>query len=99
MLKINENKQGLQISFGEIEILCHSSENPAFFIGKGCSTYEMYHGNFEFTNELESKYPLVNFQIVEKTPETAVNNAVIFSGYDSTSFFSGFNYGFPIYWF
>jgi len=72
MLTLTENKQGLHIRFGEIEILRHSSENPAFIIGKGRSTYEMYHGNFEFTNELESKYPLVNFQIVEKTPETAV---------------------------
>jgi len=72
MLTLTDYNQALHIRFGEKEVFHHSPENPSFFIGKGCSTYEMYHGNFDITNELESKYPLVHFEIIENKLETAV---------------------------
>ena len=72
MLTLTDHNHALHIRFREKELFHHSPENPSFFIGKGYSTYEMYHGNFDITNELESKYPLVHFEIIENKLETAV---------------------------
>src|SRR6056297_2719856 len=63
MLTFVENNQELYIRFQGKLIIYHSQKKPAFFMGEGFSSYEMYHGNFDIRSELESKIPLINFHI------------------------------------
>ncbi len=71
MLNVKENNQELKIAFNGKLIIKHSPNNPSFFLGKGISKYDMYHGNFEISTELESKYPLADFEILESSPNNA----------------------------
>jgi alpha-glucosidase len=72
MITIVETNHELHIDFNGKPVIHHSLEKPAFFIGKGFSTYEMYHGNFDIRSELESKIPLINFKVIESNQTQAL---------------------------
>src|SRR6056297_2306476 len=72
MLTFVENNQELYIRFQGKLIIYHSQKKPAFFMGEGFSSYEMYHGNFDIRSELESKIPLINFEIIKAEQKKAL---------------------------
>lgn len=65
MLELRTSDKALEIFFKKEIILKHSNQQPAFIVGNGNCTYEMYHGNFDITDELESKYPLDSYEVLE----------------------------------
>jgi alpha-glucosidase len=72
MIKIIEGTSHLDIYFKDKKIISHTEELPTFSIGKGSAEFDMYHGNFDITSELESKYPLKHFEVIEATENDAV---------------------------
>jgi len=72
MFTIVETNHELHIDVNGKPIIRHSLEKPAFYIGKGFSKYEMYHGNFDISSELESKIPLMDFEIIESNQTQAL---------------------------
>ncbi|MBK2357338.1 alpha-glucosidase [Francisella hispaniensis] len=58
MLKVNNNNNELEIVYDNITLIKHSTEKPAFFIGKGQDSMEMYRGNFNISDYISERLPL-----------------------------------------
>ncbi|MGL5956357.1 MAG: alpha-glucosidase [Brevinema sp.] len=58
MLKSELKNNHLKIWLGNILILEHYSEKPAFFVGQGTEEVKMYRGNFRIKDRTDEKTPL-----------------------------------------
>lgn len=81
MFRVLNSKNRLQIYLEEILLIDHSKERPSIFLGKGYETFDMYHGNFEITDELEERIALRDWRVKENLPEDVI---VVF-GRDSST--------------
>ncbi|MBM7558719.1 alpha-glucosidase [Marinitoga aeolica] len=60
---IIDKDNGFEIIIGKNKLLSHSKENPSIFLGYGKEKIDMYRGNFDINDYLESRIPLRNFNI------------------------------------
>lgn len=72
MIKIVEGTEELEIFFKDRKLIKHSEGFPAFSFGNGKAVFDMYHGNFDIKNALESKYPLRHFEVIEAGERNAI---------------------------
>lgn len=66
-MKIISNENSFEVFINDhINIISHSKENPAFYIGLGEANYDMYRGNFKINDNLINKFPLTDFKVDSK---------------------------------
>ena len=68
-LKLIEENGQLKIFFKDRLIIQHDRDLPAFSLGNGKGYYKMYHGNFDISEELISKFPMKEYERIEETDE------------------------------
>lgn len=63
MLNLTEKENSFKIELNGKTIIKHSVDSPFVFVGEGEAEYKMYRGNFEIENYLQSRIPLIYFEI------------------------------------
>ena len=58
MLAVKTDNESLILSLGGREILVHTPENPALFLGKGEESIRMYRGNFDVSDRVSERVAL-----------------------------------------
>ncbi|MFZ5946283.1 MAG: alpha-glucosidase [Bacillota bacterium] len=66
MLVLNQQGESLEISFKDYKIIKHSSEAPFLIVGKGKAKYEMYKANFTIEENLQEKFALTDYEVLEE---------------------------------
>ena len=64
MLTIKTSEGSLFLCLDGREILCHTAQSPALFLGRGEETIRMYRGNFDISDRLSERVPL-HFALME----------------------------------
>lgn len=65
-MKFKRFDSGFKIEANNLEIFSHSLENPMIFVGIGNEEVDMYRGNFKIQDNLFSRIPLYNFEIIKE---------------------------------
>lgn len=71
-MKIDVNQHGFQISDAGRVVLTHSADQPAFFVGVGHETMDMYRGNFDIEDYVEQREALRHSTVSESNGDTRV---------------------------
>lgn len=64
-MKLTYNEDCFTITLNGVIVINHSKDNPCLYVGTGNSNFDMYRGNFEITDQLQSRIPLSRFMIEE----------------------------------
>ncbi|WP_083004945.1 alpha-glucosidase [Halomonas sp. GT] len=64
-MQVTYQRDQLRLSMGGEDLLVHTPESPAFFIGYGREKMEMYCGNFEIQDYLESREALRHVTVTD----------------------------------
>lgn len=59
-------ENGLAIEHNGKQLLYHSPDNPAFFVGIGHEKMDMYRGNFNIEDYLEARTPLIESELIKQ---------------------------------
>ncbi|MDE4974103.1 alpha-glucosidase, partial [Francisella tularensis subsp. holarctica] len=78
MLKVNNySNHELEIIYNNITLIKHSTEKPAFFIGTGQDSMEMYRGNFNISDYITERLHLETIRKDSNTFELFYNGKLI----------------------
>ncbi len=69
MIKLVAEDEKFVLSFKNHPVIIHSTESPAFHVGKGRGRYKFYYGLFKIKDKLNQKRPCRNFRVTENSPE------------------------------
>lgn len=72
IMRLDINKTSFSVEHKEKTLLVHTPESPAFFVGTGEANYDMYRGNFDISDYLITRYPLVHFSIKKETEDEII---------------------------
>ena len=68
-MKISLINNGFEITQNEKQLLVHTTENPAIFVGVGQEKMEIYRGNFDIHDYIEERIPLRFAKITDNIVE------------------------------
>lgn len=61
MLKLNQSETAFSVEYEGRKILSHALNEPLLYLGLGCETIDMHHGNFHLSDEVEERIPFCSF--------------------------------------
>lgn len=71
-MKLTQTSTGFTISHKNRIIFEHSETLPAFYLGIGQGTFDMYRGNFDIKDSVSERLPLKKFSITENADDAVV---------------------------
>lgn len=66
-MQFNTTTEGFTLEHKGRILLRHTSESPAFFLGSGDATYDMYRGNFDINDYVSTRLPLTDVELNEQS--------------------------------
>jgi len=65
MIEFKVNEKELEIYLNGSLVINHSFENPFLLVGNGKEKIEAYRGNFDISDNITTKIPLMNFEVID----------------------------------
>ncbi|RKF13238.1 alpha-glucosidase [Alginatibacterium sediminis] len=75
-MDIKHSTSEFQISHQGRTIIAHSHNRPAFYLGRGDATFNMYRGNFDIADYLTERLALRQFSIQENSDNTRIDLSI-----------------------
>ncbi|WP_228448930.1 hypothetical protein [Vibrio spartinae] len=71
-MELTYSHTGFKITHKGRVILEHTPTSPAFYLGVGQSTFDMYRGNFDIKDYLTERLPLTQFTVTENSDDSVI---------------------------
>ncbi|MES0867797.1 alpha-glucosidase [Pseudovibrio sp. SCP19] len=71
-MNIVKQENGFTVLHKDRTVFTHSLDKPAIFLGSGQGTFDMYRGNFDIKDYVESRLPMRAFRIDEEGDKTSI---------------------------
>ncbi len=71
-MELTSSHTGFKITHKGRVVLEHTEISPAFYLGVGQSTFDMYRGNFDIKDYLSERLPLKQFTLVENATDNVI---------------------------
>ncbi|MDL4863519.1 alpha-glucosidase, partial [Halomonas elongata] len=63
MMRVISEASAVSVYFGDSLLFCHRPDAPAIHVGHGQARFDMYRGNFDIEDYLETREPLAHLEV------------------------------------